>query len=656
MPLADNLPVIDNRTFDDLVAEAETRIPRYTPEWTDFNPGDAGFALVELHAWMTELLTYRFAQVPDLNYIKFLELIGIELEPAQPAQTVLHFPVQTGYALPTVLVPSRSQVSAAPNDGGPPVVFETTSALTALTAMLESVQAFDGYAYTDVTADNTDIGTGFKPFGPLAATDSALLLGFTATQPIPAGTEISLAIWPALQGGAPAPTPCGGGGSPVYPSATVQWEFWNGAVWLPLKTVKDETLALTRLGFVILKAPPKNKLVADKLGVATDKARFWLRAHVVSSAYEMPPNLLAVRANAVAAIAAQTVMGEVLGGSNGAPNQIFTLSSTPVLAGSLVLQVDEGQGFETWSEVEDFFGTGPNDRVYVLDRTAGTVRFGNGTNGAILVANVSSSQTNVVAVSYQFGGGARSNVPAGTITTLMTAIPGIDAGGVTNPFPADGGTDEETLDHAKLRAPEALKSHDRAVTAEDFELLAREAGPVARAKALPLYNPNFPGIDVPGSVSVIIVPNAASPTPMPSPGLLRTVCAYLDQRRLITTELYVLPPTYVPVAVAVEVVATDDADVAQVQQDVENAIANFLNPLVGGSDGQGWPFGGTIYYSDLYRAALTTGVQRVASLTITLDGTDYAPCTDVPVPTGNLLNVTDVSVVVDSSANAGATP
>jgi predicted phage baseplate assembly protein len=507
-----------------------------------------------------------------------------------------------------------------------------------------------------VTAVNTDIGPGFQPFGPLAVVDSALLLGFTATQSIPPGSEISLAIWPALERGAPAPTPCGGGASPVYAPATVHWEYWNGGAWQPLKVPKDETLALTRFGFVILKAPPKGQLVAAKLGLATDKARFWLRAHVVSSAYETPPNLLAVCANAVAAIAAQTVIGEVLGGSDGSPNQTFTLSSTPILAGSLLLQVDEGQGFEAWTEIEDFFGAGPNDHVYVLDCTSGMVRFGNGTNGAIPVANVSSSQTNVVAETYEFGGGARSNVDAGTITTLMTGIAGIDASGVTNPIAADGGTDEETLDHAKLRAPEALKSHDRAVTPEDFELLAREAGPVARAKALPLYNPNFPGIDVPGSVSVIIVPNAASPTPMPSPGLLRTVCAYLDQRRLITTELYVLGPTYVPVAIAVEVVATDDADVAKVQQDVESAIATFLDPLIGGSDGQGWPFGGTIYYSDLYRAALTTGVQRVASLTITLDGTDYPPCTDVLTPTGNLLNVTDVSVVVDSIANAGATP
>src|ERR1051326_1316268 len=114
MPLADLMPVIDNRRFDDLVAEARTRIPRYTPEWTDFNPGDAGFALVELFAWMTELLTYRLGQVPELNYLKFLQLIGVELLPGKPASAVLVFPVQSSFTDAMVLVPSRTQVSAAP--------------------------------------------------------------------------------------------------------------------------------------------------------------------------------------------------------------------------------------------------------------------------------------------------------------------------------------------------------------------------------------------------------------------------------------------------------------------------------------------------------------------------------------------------------------
>src|SRR5271155_1597082 len=67
MPLT--APNLDDRQFADIVAEAKTLIPRYAPEWTNFNESDPGITLVELFAWMTEILTYRLNQVPDLNYI-----------------------------------------------------------------------------------------------------------------------------------------------------------------------------------------------------------------------------------------------------------------------------------------------------------------------------------------------------------------------------------------------------------------------------------------------------------------------------------------------------------------------------------------------------------------------------------------------------------
>src|SRR5262245_21422293 len=78
--------MLDDRTYDDLVAAALTRIPRYTPDWTDFNVSDPGITLIHLHAWLTELLLYRVNQIPDLAYIKFLELIGVELRAAEPAR------------------------------------------------------------------------------------------------------------------------------------------------------------------------------------------------------------------------------------------------------------------------------------------------------------------------------------------------------------------------------------------------------------------------------------------------------------------------------------------------------------------------------------------------------------------------------------------
>ncbi len=224
MPLSAALPVIDNRQFDDIVAEAQTRIPLYTPEWTDFNPGDAGFALVELFAWMTELLIYRLGQVPQLNYIKFLQLIGIELEAAQPAQTVLVFLVQSSFTQSTVPVPAGTQVSAAASDGGNPIVFQTERAITALQAPMDAVVVFDGTYYTDVTAANNPASGGFQPFGPLALPGAALMLGFNPALPFPGGVELSLAFWPALARSMPPPMPCGGGASPVFASAQIVWE------------------------------------------------------------------------------------------------------------------------------------------------------------------------------------------------------------------------------------------------------------------------------------------------------------------------------------------------------------------------------------------------------------------------------------------------
>ena len=84
-------PNLDSRRFDDLVAEARQRIPRFTPEWTNFNDSDPGMTLVKLHAWLTETILFSLNQVPDLNYIAFLNLIGLNPEPARPARAELTF-------------------------------------------------------------------------------------------------------------------------------------------------------------------------------------------------------------------------------------------------------------------------------------------------------------------------------------------------------------------------------------------------------------------------------------------------------------------------------------------------------------------------------------------------------------------------------------
>ena len=633
MPLASNLPVIDNRRYDDLVAELRTRIPRYTPEWTDFNDSDPGITLVQLFSWLGDMLLYRMGRVPELNYLKFLELLGIELQAAEPAVAEITFPLLPTAPQPFIIIPARTQVSAENADAPAPVVFETDRAITAIAARLTGVQAFDGFSFSDQSAANDGAVEGFLPFGPAAGEGAALYLGFESVAPIPA-LELDLAFVAAGQS-APKSVSCDLPPSSRFASAAMRWEFWSGTEWRPMDLLSDDTVAFTRSGHVRLRTPAAGLLVPDTFGEITTPRR-WIRARILRAQYERAPRLLAVRTNTVAATQAQTVRDEVLGGSDGRASQSFRLGNAPVLKGTLVLQVNEGDGFAEWTEVEDFFGAGPHDRVYLLDRTTGDVRFGDGDAGAIPVGNADMPASNVVARSYRFGGDTTGNVGAMAIKTLLGAIDGVNADGVGNLLAATGGKAEETLAAAKLRAPRAIRSRGRAVTAEDFEQLAIGAGPVKRARALPLSHPDFPGVKVPGVVSVIVVPDGSAPNPTPSEGTLRLVCACLDRVRLITTELYVRPPTYRLVRVTTDVTVEDRADLAEVKTAIQQALLGYFHPLTGGEDGAGWPFGGDVYYSRVYGRATVTGVQSIERLVIALDGIEAPECRNVPLCDGEL--------------------
>lgn len=657
MPLDDLVPIIDDRTYADLVAEARTRIPRYTPEWTDLNESDPGIALVELFGWMTELLLFRLGKVPQLNYLKFLELIGFELTPARSATAELSFPVQPTFAEPYVIVPLGTQVTTAQPDAQGPIVFETDRALIALTAQLDAVQVFEEPSYRDVTRASSSRKVGFDAFGPRAARGSALLIGFNSTLDFPE-VEIDLAFYTQHKT-TPASLQCTAGAAPMLAPATIVWEYWNGKLWLPLSLVEDATLAFTRDGHVRLEAPPAGSMVRTTIGEKVDVARYWIRARLDRTGYQVPPRLLAVTANTASASEAQTIELEVLGASNGRPDQVFTTSGKPILDGTMLLEVDEGEGFVAWTPVPDFFGSGRDDTHYVLNRSTGEVRFGDGRQGRIPVANAGNRQ-NVRARRYRMGGGLRGNVDAGKLTSLSSSLPGVAADQVTNLFAAGGGADEESLAGAKTRAVGSLRTRDRAVTPEDFEQLAVQSG-VARAKALPLRHPEFPGVEVPGVVSVIVVPNVPGAAPTPNAATLRSVCRYLDARRLLTTEVHVVPPRYRVIRVQAELVVDDAADLAAVQKAATLSLTRYFDPLVGGESssptaaGPGWPFGGGVYYSLVVRRLLVDGVRRIANLVLQLGDDDPSPaCGDLVLDPDMLLQNGDHQINVAYEAGGAA--
>ncbi|UUZ95000.1 baseplate J/gp47 family protein [Paenibacillus sp. P25] len=151
-----------------------------------------------------------------------------------------------------------------------------------------------------------------------------------------------------------------------------------------------------------------------------------------------------------------------------------------------ILRDSEGHVMKCWIRYEpvtNLLNSGAADRHYRIDRLTGRLYFGDGVHGKRLP----NSDLERVRVSYTTGGGARGNVDKLVINQLQTSIAFIQS--VSNPEPASGGCDPEPLEEALKRGPQLIKHRGRAVTAEDFEWLAREAYPdIGHVKCLPGRN------------------------------------------------------------------------------------------------------------------------------------------------------------------------
>ena len=320
---------------------------------------------------------------------------------------------------------------------------------------------------------------------------------------------------------------------------------------------------------------------------------------------------------------AEAAPGEPLGTSSGEPGQAYAVRRFPVLPRTsdetvrvVVPQPGGGEARESqlWTEVEHFGLAGEDDRVFTWASATGEIRFGprlverDGRSRQHGAAPPADAQ--IFVTGYRHGGGRRGNVGAGRLTVLRTSVPFVAT--VTNLGPATGGVDAESVENAKIRGPLSLRSGDRAVTVEDFERLTQQASPaVGRARCL-VPEPGEP-------VRVLIVPRVDVPAgsltlghlALPSP-LVAAVAEHLDRRRLLTTRVQIDEPYYQGLMVAAEVQAMAGIRAESIQESALAALYEFINPVTGGADGRGWPFGGTLNDGDIH--ALLRGVPGVATV------------------------------------------
>ncbi len=243
----------------------------------------------------------------------------------------------------------------------------------------------------------------------------------------------------------------------------------------------------------------------------------------------------------------------------------------------------------------------------MLDAVHGVISFGPGVreaDGTLRQYGAVAPKGAIVQIeAYATGGGRIGNVGAGSIRTLKSSIPFI--AGVENRGPATGGVDGEDLESAKTRGPILLRTRNRAVTAEDFEQLTRAAAPeIARVKCLPAGD----GADA-GSVRILVVPAApiidgkiSFEHLVPSEETMARILNALDGARLVGTRVIIEPPVYQGVTVVAQVKARPKISVVRVREEASRVLHRYFNPLVGGPDGKGWPWGRPIQSGEAYTA------------------------------------------------------
>jgi hypothetical protein len=273
--------------------------------------------------------------------------------------------------------------------------------------------------------------------------------------------------------------------------------------------------------------------------------------------------------------------GELVGTSDGLPNQSFVLGESPAVDGSLSVYVQAGSAYSKWRQVQHLIDANPYDQVFTVTSDANNnlyVNFGDGVSGAIPV-NFSE-----IRVLYTVGGGVIGNVSTGLLSTF-DSIPGLSTNdlialesiiSVTNDEVALGGSDPETLSQIRYAAPLTLRANTRAITLEDFNSLALGVTNCGKANATS---------DIWTSVTMYVAPSRNSGDSDLQPGLdeaqdptseyttlAADVLDYVSPRTMIGTTLTIQPPSYVDVVVTVQYAKQPQYTEAEVEASIKSVL------------------------------------------------------------------------------------
>lgn len=392
----------------------------------------------------------------------------------------------------------------------------------------------------------------------------------------------------------------------------LKWQYFGSGKWRDLN-VADETKGFQNSGLISF----NGKSDFEKTSCFGQEG-YWIRVQDIFNGYdhiskEELPLIEGFFMNSVKAWTLQTNVEEYLTYEDFAATPEFQLLHRPIFdaqvwvneTGSLSqaeqnsLQKEKRLRYiaqtpnrtETWvlwKQTESFYEKPEDGRKYTLDKANGILRFSAGTNYRLPSPGVA----NGIHVNMQIGGGEAGNLQKGAITGTELNFGFINQ--VWNPVGFSGGCSKETPDEAMKRTAAAYKHHYRAVTAMDYEKLAKEASRMVY-RAFCFTGRMADGSRKSGYITLVILQKDYKKSYYYFHSLRDIIMEYMKDKvfeNLLTqNRLQIVSPDFIEIQVGAEVKVQDFNEIFQCKRQVMEKLNEFFNPISGNFTGNGFSVG-----------------------------------------------------------------
>lgn len=659
---------LDKKSFKEILKESRKNIHRFSSEWTDENYHDPGITLLEMFSWLTEMQRYYLNRVTDKNNYEFLKIYGIELEKQTLGSTYVTFEGINS----NKILPKGMKLLAEDQ------VFETTNILNLTSNKIEKLITTASDQEVDNTYVSSHKGIYFYPFGEVLEKGNKLYIGFKEKFHKNQIVEMVFNVFSSYPVELNGTNLYNYGTKTKCYTYTVDkaWEKINlinddtqlfsktGAVslimdkdmekkaidmsctsyyWIMLEVEEFGAHVSPRIDNIMLNTTRViNKNTLCRVKTIEDKVEkiklkeyldiygttilqheidgWWydIDKDYYKKTYLKEKGIAEINFyddyDKIRIISYDELFKDtrIIGYSDGLANQQIPFKSYLAIPRELKLQVgqltQEGMKWLDFNYVDSLTTAGPYDNVFTLNTNNEKLIFGDGENGAIPPAG----RDNIRIVELTFSDKERGNVKEGEIKEFVREVDEFRNIRVRNIKHATGGSSPMTIRQGKKAVIDDYKKIYRAVSIKDYESLVMEMPGIRIAKACAVPSDG-------NTVSIIVVPYTETKNPLPDERLLHIVEEYLDEYRLITTNVVAQKPSYVEVFVKCVISTENNNKFNKIE--FEKKINNYLSPIVAGKIDNNYKIGSPVYKSEILRIINEfEGVKYVKKLWIDAKG------------------------------------